>query len=106
MTLQVALEALHRDAAMWDRVSHTTDQAHAVAADLILGIAELSWASRAAGLESAYTEIQTKISSLLGDATRVYSGLSTTLDQVAAAYEADDDQAAATFRGLWEENDD
>jgi hypothetical protein len=69
---------------------------------LSLGEPQLSWASVASGLLGSYAEIQAKVVMLLGEATGVYSDLSTALDQVASAYELSDEHAAARLEGVWD----
>ena len=69
---------------------------------LALGDSQLSWASVATGLLGTYAEIQAKVVMLLGEATEVYSDLSTTLDQIATAYEVSDENAAARLKGVWD----
>lgn len=56
----------------------------------------------ASGLLNSYAEIQNKAVMLLGEATTVYSDLSTALDQVASAYERSDEDAAANLKGVWD----
>ena len=102
MTVTAAISALRHDSAMWDEVARVTRLAGQEAGDLTLGESQLSWASVASGLLSSYAEIQSKAVRLLGEATTVYSGLSTTLDQVASEYERSDERAAAKFKGVWD----
>jgi len=56
----------------------------------------------ASGLLGTYAEIQNKAVMLLGEATTVYDGLSTALDQVASAYELSDADAAIKLKGVWD----
>jgi hypothetical protein len=105
MSLQAALEALHQDAGMWDEVSRVTNEAGQAAAGLTLTEDELSWASVNTPLLGTYQGLQDKIVRLLGEATTVYTGLSTALDKVAAAYEASDERAARDLKGVWDVRD-
>ncbi|GII23265.1 type VII secretion target [Planosporangium mesophilum] len=102
MTLKAAEEALRSDAAMWDGVAHTTDLARQSAQGLTLTEHDLSWASAHTELQNTYDEIQQKIVMLLGEATEVFNGLSTALDQVANAYQTNDEAAAKKFKGVWD----
>jgi hypothetical protein len=102
MTVTVAVNALRHDSGVWDEVARVTRVAGQEAAELTLGEAQLSWASVASGLLGTYAEIQDKVTMLLGEATTVYGDLSTTLDQVASEYERSDEQAAVTFKGVWD----
>jgi hypothetical protein len=102
MSVTAAIEALRHDAGVWDEVSEVTRRSGQEAGALALGEGELSWASVATGLLNSYAEIQSKVVTLLGEATSTYSGLSTTLDKVAAAYQLSDENAAARFKGVWD----
>lgn len=102
MTLKASLEAIRHDADVWDRISSVTNVASHDAHGLVLTENDLSWAGNHTSLLGTYTQIQQKTAVLLGEATRVFSGLSTALDQVADAYQADDEDAAARFKGLWD----
>ena len=102
MTVKAAIDALRRDSDLWDRVAQVTDRAAQEVGGLALGEPELSWASVPSGLLNTYTEIQQKTAMLLGEATRVYGDLSTTLDKVATAYEVSDENAASQLKGVWD----
>jgi hypothetical protein len=102
MTLRVALDALRADAASWEEVAAVTGRAGYAASTLNLSAAELSWASLPTGLLDTYTELQTKVVSLLDEAAGVYTRLSATLDNVAYQYESNDERAADELKGVWE----
>ena len=102
MTVAAAISALRHDAGVWDEVAAETGRAGQEAGALALGESQLSWASMQTGLLSTYAEAQEKVVVLLGEATRVYTDLSTALDQVASAYELSDDNAARKFKGVWD----
>jgi len=102
MTVTAAISALRHDSQVWDEVARVTRLAGQEAGDLTLGESQLSWASAASGLLGTYAEIQTKAVMLLGEATTVYSDLSTALDQVASAYELSDEGAAIKLKGVWD----
>jgi hypothetical protein len=102
MTLKAALDALHRDAASWERVASVTRQAAYEASLLTLGPGELSWASLPSGLLDTYADLQRKVVMLLEEASEVYGGLSVKLDGVAYEYETNDEQAARRLEGVWE----
>jgi uncharacterized protein YukE len=102
MTVKAAISALHHDAGVWDQVADKTRNAGQEAAALTLGESQLSWASAPTGLLETYAEIQQKVVMLLGEATRVYSDLSTALDKVANAYELSDTNAAKNLKGVWD----
>jgi len=102
MTVTAAISALRHDSGVWDEVSRVTRLAGQEAGALALGESQLSWASVASGLLGTYAEIQGKVVMLLGEATTVYSDLSTALDQVASAYELSDENAALKLKGVWD----
>jgi hypothetical protein len=102
MTLKEAEAALRADADLWDGVAHVTDVARQAARGLTLTEQDLSWASAYSGLLGTYDEIQQKVVTLLGEATKVFAGLSVALDQVATAYKVNDQAAAARFEGVWD----
>lgn len=102
MTVTAGISALHHDSAAWDEVAATTGRAGQEASALALGESQLSWASVPTGLLATYAEVQQKVVMLLGEATTVYAELSAALDQVAAAYELSDDNAARQFKGVWD----
>lgn len=102
MTVQAAIEALRHDAGVWDRVAQVTDGAAQAARGLTLTEAQLSWAAVNTPLLGTYAGIQDKVARLLAEATAVYGDLSTALDQVAAAYETSDENAARNLQGVWD----
>jgi hypothetical protein len=102
MTLKAAEEALRADSDMWDGVAQATDMARQSAQGLTLTEDDLSWASAYTPLLRTYGELQQKVETLLGEATTVFTGLSTALDQVATAYQANDEAAATKFKGVWD----
>lgn len=105
MTLVAAISALRHDSGIWDDVSAVTSRAAQDAQALTLGESELSWASNPTGLLQTYAEIQFKVATLLGEATKVYTDLSTALDKVAYAYQLNDEAAAKRLKGVWEVHD-
>ena len=102
MTVTAAISALRHDSGVWDEAARVTRLAGQEAGDLSLGQSQLSWAGVASGLLGTYAEIQNKMVMLLGEATTVYSDLSTALDQVASAYELSDENAAVKLKGVWD----
>lgn len=102
MTLKAALQALHTDAETWDETSGVLGAAAEEAGALELTEGRLSWASRPTGLLDTYAEIQQKVTALLQQGARAHAGLARTLDQVATAYERDDEEAAARLGGVWD----
>jgi hypothetical protein len=102
VTLKAALDALRHDVGVWDEVSRVTDLAGQEARDLQLGEGDLSWAANHTALLNTYAQAQARAADLLGEATKVFTALSTTLDQVATAYEASDERAAADLKGVWD----
>ena len=102
MTVNAAIEALRHDSRVWDRVAQVTDAASQEAQALTLSESDVSWAGNHTCLLGTYMEIQRKTVTLLSEATTVYTGLSTALDQVADAYERSDERAATELKGVWD----
>jgi hypothetical protein len=102
MTLRAGLDALRGDAGSWEQVASVTRQAAHEASLLTLGPGELSWASLPTGLLDTYAELQSKVVTLLEEASQVYTGLSARLYQVAETYERNDEQAARELAGVWD----
>jgi hypothetical protein len=105
MTLKAAIDALHTDATTWDETSGVLSRAAEEANALTLTEGQLSWASRPTGLLDTYAEIQAKVGALLAQGAQTHADLARTLDQVATAYERDDEQAAARLGGVWDVRD-
>ncbi|MCO8274213.1 type VII secretion target [Actinoplanes sp. TRM 88003] len=105
MTLKAAIQALRVDAATWDETSGVLSHAAGEAGALTLTEGDLSWASRPTGLLDTYAEIQAKVAALLAQGARTHAELARTLDQVATAYERDDEEAAARLGGVWDVRD-
>ncbi|MBL7258750.1 type VII secretion target [Paractinoplanes lichenicola] len=105
MTLKAAIQALHTDAATWDETSQVLSRAAEEASALTLAESQLSWASRPTGLLDTYAEIQAKAAALLKQGTQVHADLSRTLDDVAVAYERNDEEAARRLGGVWDVRD-
>ena len=102
MTLQASITAMHGDAKLWKDVSDVTNAAAGTAQGLTLSKVQLSWLSDDVGLVDSYEEIRAKAERLLHEATTTLSDLSTTLDQVADAYQQSDEKARTRFKGVWD----
>lgn len=105
MTLKASLEAIRSDAASWDETAQVVGRAGFEASGLTLTAVELSWASLQSGFLDTYAELQAKTVRLLGEAETAYSSLCLRLDEVATAYEVNDEQAAQDLQGEWEVRD-
>ncbi|MEE6261790.1 hypothetical protein [Plantactinospora sonchi] len=102
MDLRASIEALRADADIWANVGAVTSRAASAVDGLDLDESQLSWASNPTGLLVTYREIQAKAARLLREGTTNLNNLSRTLDQVATAYEDNDQTAAKRFDGIWE----
>jgi hypothetical protein len=102
MSLKVAIEALHDDADMWNRVADTTAAAASAAEALTLSESELSWASRPTGLLESYEEIRAKVARLLDEGTTNFHAMAEWLIRVANAYQTNEDEATRRFQGVWD----
>jgi uncharacterized protein YukE len=102
MTLQASIKALRDDAGEWKGVSDTTKAAAQAASGMTLSTKDLSWASEETGVLASYEEIRAKAEMLLNEATTILDNLSTTLNDVASAYEQSDEKATQRFKGVWD----
>lgn len=105
MTLKTAIDALRNDAAVWDEISGVTAGAGTAAGLLGLTETTMSFAAGRTGLLDTYNLLNDRVAALLEDGSAVQHKLAVTLDQVAAAYEASDQRAAAQFKGVWDVHD-
>lgn len=96
------IDALRADAKAWQHVALVTSRAAGAADILRLTDAELSWASQRTGFSTTYEQARAKVERLLGEATTNFNELGALLDQVAAAYQANDQAAAKRMKGVWE----
>ena len=102
MSLKVAIDALRTDAALWDEIGSAVSSAGSAAGLLGLSETTMSFAAERTGLLATYNALADRMADLLTDAGTVHHRLAVTLDQAAAAYEANDERAAARFRGVWD----
>lgn len=102
MTLQVALDALSKDAGMWGGVSDVLSDASSTATGLTLDTGSLSWAAEVVGLVPVYEAARARLQTLLSEGATETETIAATLRQVKAAYESTDAAESAAFRGLWD----
>ncbi|WP_182112487.1 MULTISPECIES: hypothetical protein [unclassified Actinotalea] len=102
MSLDVALEALSKDAGMWGGVSDVLSTASSTTVGMTLVTSELSWAAEVVGLVPVYEAARARLQTLLSEGATETETISTTLKQVKAAYESNDAAQRAAFAGLWQ----
>lgn len=99
MPINVALESLTADAAMWETVSGNLNVAAASAGELFLPAAAFSFAGTAAA--STYEEVRARVEQMLRQGANETAGAATVLRQVRADYESTDERTRAGLDGLW-----
>lgn len=102
MTYEVQLEALRKDAGMWDDTSNELWKAENNAWSLSLTTQELSWAAEVTGLTDTYNTVQNKVGMLLAGGSTETGKISTTLLTVRHNYEVNEEAAEKSYRGTWE----
>jgi hypothetical protein len=102
MPVKASIDALRDDAATWEKVSSAT--AGAGSAARVLGLTEtsMSFAAGRIGLLDTYNALTDRIARLLAEGGDTQCQLAGALDRVAADYEASDERAAVTYRGVWD----
>jgi hypothetical protein len=101
MSLQVAIDALEHDAQTWREIAGVTAGAAAAAGTLGLSETAMSFAADQTGLLDTYNALTVRAAGLLAEGADVHEGIAADLEQVAAAYEDDDQQAAQRLRDVW-----
>lgn len=102
MSITAALEALEADARLWEGASSVLGTAARSASVLTLGSMSLSNVAADVGLVGAYEEARARVERLLREGEDELQTIATTLRQVEAAYEAEDESQRTLYRGLWE----
>jgi hypothetical protein len=102
MTYEVALEALAKDAQMWEETGSTLLTATTSAWDQNLGTSELSWAADVVGLTTTYSSLQAKVAGLLSEGSTETRNIASTLLAIKRAYEENEQRAEAAYDGAWE----
>lgn len=102
MTYEVQLEALKKDANMWQQTSDDLWKAENSAWGLNLTVHELSWAAETVGLTETYNTLQNKVAMLLAGGSTETGKISTTLLTVRHNYEVNEDAAEKSYQGTWE----
>ncbi len=102
MTYKVALDALAKDATIWDDTSSTLSSASTSAAGLTLTDDDFSWVGSSTGVSSTYYQLQYRLVALLSDGDRQTTHVADTLRNIKKAYEENEDAAEARYQGQWE----
>ena len=102
MSIDVALEALTADAALWEDASSTLNTAAWSASALTLTTSSLSNVAADVGLVTVYEQARARIERLLREGSEELQTIADTLRAVRTAYESQDASQRATYGGLWE----
>ncbi|HEY4460427.1 MAG TPA: hypothetical protein VGN81_39315 [Pseudonocardiaceae bacterium] len=94
---QVALDALHADAGVWQRAGSTITTAQQAATGENLTAAQFSYWADGQGVTSSYTQVQKKIAQLLSGASANFQNIGTTLLGVATEYTENEKKVAGSF---------
>ncbi len=101
MTVTVNTREMRNDAKKWRECSGALDGATKAVDSFTLNEDQMSWAAAETGLLSTYDELINKARTLLGEGTTHTRLIASKLDEVAAAYEKSDADAAKLYSGVW-----
>lgn len=96
----VALGALHADAQKWAAAATQAQSARSAATGIHLGAAQFSYFGDQAGLTQTYATLQQKVAALLGQAATNFHNISTTLVQVANAYQDNEQKITGSLNSI------
>jgi hypothetical protein len=102
MSLEVALDALQKDADKWSDTATTLSAAHDGATSITLTIKEFSWAGEHTDLLATYQEAQTKIAELCRQGAAEATGIKDALIATKTTYAGTDEAAKAKLDGVWD----
>lgn len=96
----VALSALHADSRKWGAAASQVQGAQSSAGNIHLDAAQFSYFGDQAHLTQTYANVQQKVAALLGQAAANFRNISTTLVQVAATYQQNEQQVADSLNNI------
>ncbi|HEY1571616.1 MAG TPA: hypothetical protein VGG05_09755 [Pseudonocardiaceae bacterium] len=96
----VALGALHADSQKWAAAAAQVQSAQSAAGGIQLSAAQFSYFGDQAGLTQTYATLQQKVAALLGQAATNFHNISTTLVQVAAAYQDNEQKITSSLNSI------
>jgi hypothetical protein len=99
--IKVSIEALRKDAAMWDESADELREAARVANRLGLGAVHFSYLGDKVGLVDVYGRIQGRIIYLLNEGTREYEKIAASLRTAADGYERDEANAVHRHNNIY-----
>jgi hypothetical protein len=101
MAVTVNTREMRNDAKKWRDCSGALDGATRAVDSFTLNEDQMSWAAAETGLLSTYGELITKARTLLSEGATHTKLIASKLDEVAAAYEKSDTDAAKLYGGVW-----
>jgi hypothetical protein len=96
----VGLNALHSDSQKWAAAATQIQGAQTAAENIHLGAAQFSYFGDQAGLTQTYAALQQKVADLLGQAATNFHNISTTLTQVASAYQQNEEKITGSLKSI------
>ena len=102
MSVEVAIEALEKDAVKWEDSADALSKASSQAATQDLSDYEFSFIGTTVGLTSTYAEIQNKVANLCAGGYHEMTAIAAELRAVKTTYEGTDEAAKAKLQGTWD----
>ncbi|RKR87387.1 hypothetical protein BDK92_1662 [Micromonospora pisi] len=99
--LKASIEALRKDAAVWDESADVLRDAAAVGARLDLGGLHFSYIGDKVGLVELYQQLQDRIVRLLGEGAVTFDTLASGLRSAADGYERDEANAVHRLDNIY-----
>jgi hypothetical protein len=98
--VEVALDALQADSAVWQAAADNCRVASAAAATITLTAAQFSFSADQIGVTRLYGQLQQRVGELLAGAEANFTGIARTLLTTLQDYEATEQQNASSFTSL------
>lgn len=99
--LRVSIEALRRDAAVWDDSGDIMKRAAQVAVRLDLAALHFSYIGDKVGLVELYRQLQDRLIRLLAQGSETCEAIATSLRSAADGYERDEADAAHRINNIY-----
>lgn len=99
--LKVSIEALRKDAAVWDDSGDIMREAAQVAARLELAAVHFSYIGDKVGLVELYQQLQDRLIRLMGQGSETFETVATSLRTAADGYERDEADAVHRLNKIY-----